>query len=133
MECDVCGRAMWRWPALLAVTHSEIWSCSWCHATTYMGGEWFEVVRPPYLPVQMRWDLAVGDGLSADLSHAFGSSGRTLCGIQEAGMSPSFDHKWESERGDACGACREAAGVIDGRWPRARRGEDARVSVTRRL
>ncbi|GAA3482381.1 hypothetical protein GCM10018966_069130 [Streptomyces yanii] len=33
--------------------------------------------------------------------------------------------------GDACGACREAAGVIDDRWPRAMRGEDARVSVAR--
>ncbi|MGW1771173.1 hypothetical protein [Streptomyces sp. NPDC002104] len=115
------------------MTHAEIWSCSWCHATTHMDGEWFEVVRPPYLPIEMRWDLAVADGLPADLSHAFGSSGRTLCGIEEASMSPSFDHKWEPEKENACGACREVAGVIDDRWPRAMRVQDARVSVTRRL
>ncbi|MFI6963367.1 hypothetical protein [Streptomyces sp. NPDC050255] len=57
---------------------------------------------------------------------------RTLCGIQVAGMSPS-DYWWLPERENACGACREIAGVIDGRWPQAMRGEDARVSVARRL
>ncbi|KOV18894.1 hypothetical protein ADK90_19375 [Streptomyces sp. XY413] len=132
MECDVCGRAMWRWPALPAVTHSEIWSCSWCYASTYVGGEWFEVARPRYLPVGMRWERAVADGVPADVSHAFGIFDRTLCGIQEAGMSPS-DYWWLPERENACGACREAAGVIDDRWPQAMRGENARVSVARRL
>ena len=100
-----------------------------------MGGEWFEVSRPPYLPVEMCWERAVADGLSADVAHAFGVFGvfgRTLCGIQVAGMSPS-DHWWLPERENACGACREAADVIDDRWPRDMRGEDARVSVARRL
>ncbi|GHE44888.1 hypothetical protein CP980_33725 [Streptomyces vinaceus] len=124
---------MWRWPALPALTHSEIWSCGWCHATTYLGGEWSEVSRPYYLPVEMRWDVAVADGLPADVSHAFGSSGKTLCGIQEAGMSPSFDQKWLPGRENACGSCRELACVIDDRWPRAMRGKDARVSVARQL
>ncbi|MFD3537870.1 hypothetical protein, partial [Streptomyces sp. NPDC058664] len=89
VECDVCDGRCGDGQRCSAVTHSEIWSCSWCHATTYMGGEWFEVVRPPYLPVEIRWNLAIADGLPADLSHASGNSGRTLRGIQEAGMSPS--------------------------------------------
>ncbi|MFH9864370.1 hypothetical protein [Streptomyces sp. NPDC017202] len=97
-----------------------------------MGGEWFEVLRPPYLPVEIRWERAVADGLPADVSHAFGIFDTTLCGVQEAGMSPS-DHWWLPERESACDACREAAGVIDDRRPRAMRGEDARVSVARRL
>ncbi|WP_435060427.1 hypothetical protein [Streptomyces sp. bgisy060] len=80
--------------------------------------------------VEMRWERAVADGLPADVSHAFGIFDRTLCEIQEAGMSPS-DHWWLPKRENACGACREAAGVIDDRWPQAMRGEDARVSVAR--
>lgn len=123
---------MWRWPVQPAVPQEEIWSCSWCHAVTHVGGEWFEVSRPPYLPVGTRWGRAVTDGLPADVSHAFGVFDRTLCGIQIAGMSPS-DHWWLPERENACSACREAAGVIDDRWPQEMRGEDARVSVARRL
>ncbi|MGW7440776.1 hypothetical protein [Streptomyces sp. NPDC054849] len=80
----------------------------------------------------MRWERAVADVLPTDVSHAFGTFDRTLCGIQEAGMSPS-DYGWPPERENACVACREAAGVIDGRWPQAMRAEDARVSVARRL
>lgn len=132
VECDVCGRAMWRWPTLPTVWEEEIWSCSWCYAATHVGGEWFEVARPPYLPMSMRWERAVADGLPADVSHAFGIFDRTLCGIQQVGMSPS-DHWWLPERENVCGACREVAGVIDGRWPQAMRDEDARVSVARRL
>ncbi|MFG2395448.1 hypothetical protein ACGFYF_42450 [Streptomyces lavendulae] len=60
----------------------EIWSCSWCHAATHVGGAWFEVSRPPYLPVDMRWERAVADGLPVEVSHAFGLFDRTLCGIQ---------------------------------------------------
>ncbi|MER8232846.1 hypothetical protein [Streptomyces sp. NPDC094049] len=80
----------------------------------------------------MRWEKAVADGLASGVSHAFGIFDKTLCDIQEVGMSPS-DHWWLLEREDACGACREAAIVIDGRWPRSMRIEDARVSVARRL
>ncbi|MFJ4467333.1 hypothetical protein ACIP2X_07460 [Streptomyces sp. NPDC089424] len=99
---------------------------------SHMGGEWSEVSRPPYLPVGMRWEKAVADGLPADVSHAFGIFDRTLYGIQVAGMSPS-DYWWLTERENACGACREEAGAIDDRWPQAMRGEEARVSVARRL
>ncbi|MGW5422684.1 hypothetical protein [Streptomyces sp. NPDC003943] len=96
-----------------------------------MGDEGFEIARPPYLPIEMRWERAVADGLPANVSHAFGVFDKTLCGIEEDGMSPS-DHWWLPERENACGACREAAAVIDERWPQAMRGEDARLSVARR-
>ncbi|MFD7916336.1 hypothetical protein ACFV30_37465 [Streptomyces sp. NPDC059752] len=132
MECDVCGQAMWQWPVVPTAWEEEIWSCLWCHATTHVGGEWFEISRPQYLSVEMRWERAVADGLPADVSHAFGVFDKTLCGIQETGMSPS-DHWWLPERANACGACLAAATAIDGRWPQVMRGEGARVSVARRL
>ncbi|MFI1191651.1 hypothetical protein [Streptomyces californicus] len=80
----------------------------------------------------MRWGNAVAVGLASGVSHAFGIFDKTLCGIQETCMSPS-DHWWLPGREDACGACREVADVIDDRWPQTMRGEDARVSVARRL
>ncbi|MFB7591887.1 hypothetical protein [Streptomyces sp. NPDC056169] len=80
----------------------------------------------------MRGERAVADGLPTDAPHAFGVFDTTLCGIQKAGMSLS-DRWWLPERENACGACREVAGVIAGRWPQAMRGEGARVSVARRL
>ncbi|MFH8882016.1 hypothetical protein [Streptomyces californicus] len=80
----------------------------------------------------MRWEKAVADGLASGVSHALGIFDKMLCGIhQQAGMSPS-DYSWLPEREDACGVCREAASLIDNRWPRSMRGEDARVSVARR-
>lgn len=132
VECDVCGRSMWRWPVPPTAWEEEIWSCSWCHAATHVGGEWFEISRPPYLPPGMRWGNAVAVGLASGVSHAFGIFDKTLCGIQETCMSPS-DHWWLPGREDACGACREVADVIDDRWPQTMRGEGARVSVARRL
>ncbi|MFF1605006.1 hypothetical protein ACFVYV_47915 [Streptomyces mirabilis] len=110
--------------------HEEIWSCSWCYASTHVGGEWFGIARPPYLSMEMRWERAVADSLPADVSHAFGIFDRTLCGIQEVGMSPS-DYWWLPERGNACGACQSAAMVIDERWPQTMRSVDARASVAR--
>ncbi|GHJ97917.1 hypothetical protein SNE510_74360 [Streptomyces sp. NE5-10] len=89
VECDVCGRSIWRWPVPPTVWEEEIWSCLWCHAATHVGGEWFEITRPPYLPLRMRWEKAAADGLAPGVSHAFGIFDKTLCGIQEAGMSPS--------------------------------------------
>ncbi|WP_266811805.1 hypothetical protein [Streptomyces sp. NBC_01433] len=128
----MCGLTMWRWPVRPTVREEEIWSCSWCYAATQVGGEWFEISRPPYLPMEMRRERAVADGLAVGASHAFGTFGKSLCGIQELGMSPS-DHWWLPEREAACGACGEAAGVINDRWPQAMRGEDAPVSVARQL
>ncbi|RPK32089.1 hypothetical protein EES40_36890 [Streptomyces sp. ADI93-02] len=121
---------MWRWPALPTVWDEEI--CSWCHASTHVGGESFAVARPPYLPVEMRWEKAVADGLPLRVSHVFGIFDRTLCGVQQAGMSPS-DYGWLPQRGTPVALAGKAAGVIDDRWPQAMRGEDARVSVARRL
>ncbi|MER7468907.1 hypothetical protein [Streptomyces sp. NPDC097981] len=74
--------------------------------------------------MEMRWEEAVADSLPADVSHAFGVFDKTLCGIQAGGMSPS-DYWWLPERESACGVCREAAVMIDERWPPALRGEDA--------
>jgi hypothetical protein len=76
----------------------------------------------------MRWEAAVADGLSRDVSHAFGIFDSTLCGIQMTGVTPS-DYGWQPHRENACNACREVAGLIDERWPEAMRGLDARVSV----
>ncbi|MGY0062601.1 hypothetical protein ACWY4P_39725 [Streptomyces sp. LZ34] len=98
---------------------------------TSVGGEASEIVRPPYMPVDMRWERAAADDLPADVAHAFGSSDRTLCGLERIGISPS-DHLWFPERADACDACREAAKVIDERWPHSMRGIDARVDVSKR-
>lgn len=103
---------MWRWPVRPTVREEEIWCCSWCYAATQVGGEWFEISRPPYLPMEMRRERTVADGLAVGASHAFGTFGKSLCGIQELGMSPS-DHWWLPEREAACGACGEAAGVIN--------------------
>lgn len=80
---------MWQWPVLPTAWEEEIWSCSWCHAATHVGGEWFEISRPPYLPMEMRRERAAADDLPAGVSHAFGIFGRTLCGIRETGVSPS--------------------------------------------
>ncbi|GAX57594.1 hypothetical protein SO3561_09164 [Streptomyces olivochromogenes] len=122
---------MWQWPVPPTEWHEEIWSCSWCYAATHVGGEWFEIARPPYLPMELRWERAVANGLPADVAHAFGIFDRTLCGIQEVGMSPS-DYGWLLERENACDACHEAAMVIDERWPQTMSSDDARVSVARR-
>ncbi|GGR65831.1 hypothetical protein GCM10010282_68620 [Streptomyces roseolus] len=130
MDCDVCGGVMWRWPAPPSQWEQEIWSCSWCHAATHVGGEWFEIARPPYLPMETRWERAVADGLDTDVSHAFGAFDKTLCGIHLSGMSPS-DYLWVPDRENACAACRAAAVIIDERWPQAVRGKDARVSIAR--
>jgi hypothetical protein len=132
VECDVCGREMRKWPLPPSQWQDEVWSCSWCYAMTSVGGEAFEIARPPYMPVDMRWERAVADELPADVAHAFGSVDRTLCGLERSGISPS-DHLWFPERGEACDACRQAAEVVDERWPRNMRGTDARVSVSRRV
>lgn len=76
------------------------------------------------------WASDAAMASAGDRVDAFGFLGRTLCGIQEADMSPS-DTLWMPERDNACSACREAAVAIDERRPLAMRGEDARVSVAR--
>jgi hypothetical protein len=87
VERDVCERVMRRWPVLPTVREEEI--CSWCYAATHVGSEWFDISWPPYQPREMRRERAVADGLSASVSHVLGILGRTLCGIQEAGMAAS--------------------------------------------
>ncbi|MER8089876.1 hypothetical protein ACIO6T_34470 [Streptomyces sp. NPDC087532] len=48
---------MWRWPVPPTAWEEEIWSCSWCHAATHVGGDRFEISRPPYPPMELRWDI----------------------------------------------------------------------------
>ncbi len=122
---------MWQWPLDPSRWAEEIWSCTWCHASTHVGGEWFEISRPPYASVERRWERAIADDLPSDLAHAFDAFDKTLCDIERASMSPS-DHLWFPEQPNACGACRKAAVTIDERWPREMRGIDARISVVKR-
>ncbi|MFG2716474.1 hypothetical protein ACGFX2_39055 [Streptomyces goshikiensis] len=99
---------------------------------THVGGEWFEISRPPYAPVDRRWETALAERLPPDPAHAFGSFENTLCGIELPGIGPS-DYLWLPEHLNACGACREAAVVIDERWPRELRDDHARISIAKRL
>ncbi len=132
MECDVCGRSMWRWPLDSNPWVEETWSCSWCYAVTMVDVGRFELCRPPYAPADKRWERADGEGLPPGSVHAFGSFEKTLCGIEFPGLSPS-DYFWFPERRDACGECWAAAVTIDERWPRELRGAHARTGIARQL
>lgn len=132
MECDVCGRSMLRWPLEPNRWAEESWSCCWCFAATHVGGEWFELSRPPYAYPDRRWETAIAEGLASDSVHAFGSFETTLCGIEFPGMSPS-DYIWLPDRPSACSDCRKTALVIDERWPRELRDEQARTSIVKQL
>ncbi|MER6304014.1 hypothetical protein ABT247_31280 [Kitasatospora sp. NPDC001539] len=94
----------------------ERWSCSWCHAWTELGHGPAEVSRPCYEPPEWRWERAESESLPVVTSHAYGYFGATLCGIRQDGMHAS-PYYWLPGRADACPACREAAVVIDRRWP----------------
>lgn len=94
----------------------EDWLCSWCYAVTTVGPDPQEVSRPPYLPVDLRWERAAAEGLASDISHAYGYFGATLCSIQRDDMSAS-PYPWTPAWANACQDCKEAAAVIDQRWP----------------
>ncbi|MFI1154700.1 hypothetical protein [Streptomyces sp. NPDC020817] len=98
----------------------------------HVGGEWFELSRPPHAPPDRRWETAIAEGVAPDSVHAFGSFETTLCGIELPGMSPS-DYIWLPDRPGACSGCRKAALVIDERWPRELRDEHARTSMVKQL
>ncbi|MFE3205736.1 hypothetical protein [Embleya sp. NPDC059237] len=127
MVCDVCGTPMVS-ERVGSGPGEEVWCCPWCFAFTYVGGEYFAVCRPPYLPVRMRWERAVADGLADRPVHAYGAFRATLCGITRMDLSASaypWPHRWES----ACVTCREAAEAVDARWPAGMRHGEARASV----
>ncbi|GHK05610.1 hypothetical protein SY2F82_74070 [Streptomyces sp. Y2F8-2] len=121
MTCDVCGHEMHQVPTADPRV-KEQWFCPWCHAWTMLGAHPGLVSRPRYLPVHVRWERADSAELPADISHAYGHFGTTLCGLRQDGIVPS-PYPWVPEWDDACPGCKEASVVIDGRWPVDVRGE----------
>jgi hypothetical protein len=119
---------MERWPEKPTRWAAEIWSCPWCFARTEIGGEDFAILRPPYHPVDLRWERADGPVLPAAVGHAYGSFRRTLCDISDPDLMPS-DRPWYFAADDACPACKDKAVLVDDRWPPDRRGEDDRVTI----
>jgi hypothetical protein len=120
MLCDVCGHEMRQLPTGPGQGQDEDWLCSWCYAMTTFGSAPGQVLRPDHLPVHLRWEQAESDELASDVSHAYGFFETTLCGIRRSGMAPS-PHLWGSRRPNACESCKEAAAVIDQRWPLEKR------------
>ncbi|MFD0379541.1 hypothetical protein [Streptomyces sp. NPDC127112] len=127
MTCDVCGCEMQSRPVREAVEAWELpvkerWFCAWCYAWTELGHHPLEACRPSYLPMELRWERAESPRLSEEVLHAYDTayaytrSGATLCGIGHEGLSASA-YPWSPEWDSACGACKEAAAVIDRRWP----------------
>lgn len=109
-------RADWALPV------KERWFCAWCYAWTELGHGPQEVSRPRHEPPEWRWERAESEELPADVSHAYGYFGTTLCGIRQDGMHAS-PYYWLPGRDNACRSCKEAAAVIDRRWPTDPRGE----------
>lgn len=99
----------------------ERWFCPWCHAWTELGHGPQEVSRPQYEPVNRRWERAASPHLPEGVAHGYGYFGRTLCGIEHDTLSAS-PYPWVPEWHDACQGCKEAAAVIDQRWPLEMRG-----------
>jgi hypothetical protein len=121
MTCDVCGREMRR----VAVAEprmawdlpvKERWFCNWCYAWTELGYGSDEISRPQYQSVDRRWERADSEELPEDVVHAYGYFGTTLCGIRHDNLTAS-PYPWVPEWADACPACKEAAEIIDQRWP----------------
>lgn len=102
---------------------NEDWVCSWCYAVATVGSGPQEMSRPMYLPMDLRWERAVAEGFPLDVSHAYGYFGMTLCGIRRDGMSSS-PYPWVPRWDNACQACKDAAVVIDQRWPLEMRDEN---------
>ncbi|AVT34184.1 hypothetical protein C6361_05185 [Plantactinospora sp. BC1] len=106
----------------------ERWFCSWCYAWTELGHHPQEVSRPQYRPMHRRWERAEAVELPEGVGHAYDEAsspeeyGTTLCGIRHDGLRASA-YPWVPDWPDACRACREAAAVIDQRWPPGMRGE----------
>lgn len=121
MTCDVCGHEMRQVPRADSRVR-EAWVCPWCYAWTELGAHPGLVGRSWYEPVHMRWERTDAAEPPAGVSHAYGHFGATLCGMQQEGVVPS-PYPWGPDWDDACPECREAAIVIDGRWPVDVRGE----------
>lgn len=133
MDCDVCGREMRQWPAvepryeLPSEPRSvSVWTCVWCHASTFRHVESGKIERVPYWPIDARWERAVSRSFGRDELHAQAFAHVTLCGIEAGDMAADDSLMWNPEAPAACRACRDAAIVIDARWPADLRGVDDR-------
>ncbi|WP_420309245.1 hypothetical protein ACOB87_00595 [Streptomyces sp. YS-B37] len=100
----------------------ERWFCSWCYAWTEFGYDPREVSRPQYGYIP--WERAESPQLPQDVAHAYDRAyaysadgfGGTLCGLAHEGLTAS-PYLWMHERPSARDTCKEAAAVIDKRWP----------------
>ncbi|MFJ7498053.1 hypothetical protein ACIQZB_44735 [Streptomyces sp. NPDC097727] len=127
MRCDVCDHEMAKWDVPPSRSCRELWTCTWCHAVTYVGTPEHEISRPWYSPWDLRWEAAWTDMLPDAHRHAYGYLHRTLCGIERPDMTGSQFGMW-GDRSDECPDCMAAALAIDARWPQERR-EGFRVSI----
>ena len=125
MICDVCGHDMQRRPVRepplpWELSVRERWFCPWCYAWTEFGHVPGEVSRPQYGDIP--WERARSARLPEDVAHAYDvahtarGTGATLCGLVHEGLTAS-PYLWMPRWPNACAACKEAAAVIDGRWP----------------
>jgi hypothetical protein len=74
------------------------------------------VSKQLYASIDVRWEQATAEDPDDDVSHAYGYFGVTLCGVKcERGLP--LPHLWIAEANESCSKCRDAAIVIDSRWP----------------
>lgn len=109
VRCEVCGHQT-RW-SVDANGRREARVCQWCYAVTATEG-----LHPNYEPVRSRWERAEKHGWEDHPRNAYEFFGRTLCGISGDRISAS-PQPWMPGWANACQACKEAAAVIDERWP----------------
>lgn len=98
--------------------------CPRCFAWTALRTSPGEVSLPQYEPMDMRWERASGKGLSPDVAHGYGYFGATLCGVGRGVSASPFP--WVPTWDNACRACRDAAAMIDERWPLDAQGRKLR-------
>ncbi|MFK0108643.1 hypothetical protein [Streptomyces sp. NPDC091217] len=106
----------------------EWWCCPWCYATTCFNVFPFQVCRPPYKPLDLRWEAAATELLPDAPRHAYGYNQRTLCGIEKPDMRGSPYGLWGGFPED-CLDCVALAKIIDTRWPIDRRDDKHRQSI----
>lgn len=126
MICDVCGHQAKRLPAEQDPEQFEEWVCLWCYAVTMTDKSLRIVSAPVYSPMHRRWERAHSEDFSTRIAHAYGYFSRTLCGIGGGDISAS-PYPWIPDWDSACQDCKDAAQVIDDRWPVKNRSQSVRI------